>query len=60
MQWTIENMWTFHIQPHGTPFSSKHRILIKIFQIRQRIANTYVNNLYPLWSDMLANTHKYY
>ena len=22
MQWTIENMWAFHIWPDGTPFSN--------------------------------------
>ena len=22
MQWTIENMWAFHIRPDGTPFSN--------------------------------------
>jgi len=22
MQWTIENMWAFHIQPDGTPFGN--------------------------------------
>jgi len=26
MQWTIENMWAFHIQPDGTPFSNSYQM----------------------------------
>ena len=33
MQWTIENMWAFHIQPDGTPFGNYYQ------------AKTYVMNL---------------
>jgi hypothetical protein len=26
MQWTIENMWAFHIQPDGTPLSNSYQM----------------------------------
>jgi len=26
MQWTIENMWAFHIRPDGTPFSNSYQM----------------------------------
>ena len=26
MQWTIENMWAFHIWPDGTPFSNSYQM----------------------------------
>ena len=26
MQWTIENMWAFHLRPQGTPFSNSFQM----------------------------------
>ena len=26
MQWTIENMWAFHIRPDGTPLSNSYQM----------------------------------
>jgi hypothetical protein len=39
MQWTIENMWAFHIQPEGTPFGNSYQMEYHLVQLRMSITS---------------------
>jgi len=58
MQWTIENMWAFHIQPDGTQLSNSHQTEYRLVEYERptyfQLSIEYENKLYPLQSAVLV------
>jgi len=41
MQWTIENMWAFHIQPDSTPFRNSYYMEYRLVDLFKYYRTTY-------------------